>query len=155
MSPCYEVVGATCQGSHSLVPMWRVLTLLVGSARAAVSVHGVPGGVHLQALLGNTHAHAHRRAALRVRCLLQTLHAEIHPQHSQAHSYRYGKRVLYCKPRVAIYMGFPFLDVFIFKERRRQSLKVLYVATLSKTYYKLSVRLQYRSRFLFKIKDLK
>lgn len=59
------------------------------SARAAVSVYGVSGGVHLQAVPGNTHAHAHWRAPLRVRCVLQTLHAEIYTQHSQAHPHRY------------------------------------------------------------------
>lgn len=59
-------------------------------------MYGVPSGVHLQAVPGDSHAHTHGRKAVRVRCLLQTLHAEIHAQHSQANSYRYeNNRVPY------------------------------------------------------------
>lgn len=64
------------------------------SARAAVSVHGVPGGVHLQAVPGDPYAHAHRRAAVRVRYLLQALHAEVHAQHPQANTHRYAALAL-------------------------------------------------------------
>lgn len=63
----------------------------VVSARSPVPMYGVPSGIHMQAVLGDTHAHAHWRTTVRVRCLLQTLHAEIDTQHSQAHSYWYGQ----------------------------------------------------------------
>lgn len=59
------------------------------SARAALPMYGVSCGVHLQAVPGDSHAHTYRGAPLRVRCLLQTLHAEIHAQHPQANTHRY------------------------------------------------------------------
>lgn len=57
-----------------------------------VPVPVVSRRLHLQAIPGDTHAHAHRRAALSVRHLPQALHAEVQPQHPQADALRYVRR---------------------------------------------------------------
>ncbi|KAF9416795.1 hypothetical protein HW555_005925 [Spodoptera exigua] len=63
-----------------------------------VPVPVVPRRLHLQAIPGDTHAHAHRRAALSVRHLPEALHTEIQSQHPQADAFRYvgGRRASRC-----------------------------------------------------------
>lgn len=73
--------------------------MLGTSPGQTVPVPVVPRRLHLQAIPGDTHAHAHRRATVSVRHLPQTLHTEIQSQHSQADSFRYvagrrGRRAL-------------------------------------------------------------
>lgn len=65
------------------------MSLLGASPGQTVPVPVVPGRLHLQAIPGDTHAHAHRRAAVSVRHLPEALHAEIQSQHTQADALRY------------------------------------------------------------------
>lgn len=78
------------------VPVHRLPQVLHAEVRAqfarkntygpgqTVPVPVVPRRLHLQAIPGDTHAHAHRRAALSVRHLPEALHTEIQSQHPQA-----------------------------------------------------------------------
>lgn len=64
-------------------------SVLGTSPGQTVPVPVVSRRLHLQAIPGDTHAHAHRRATLSVRHLPEALHAEIQSQHPQTDALRY------------------------------------------------------------------